>query len=137
MKRVCRGPCGLKRQLKFFKGALGRVCATCKRKAARANARKRHLGITYGITQEEYARLLAAQGGRCVCGGARAYNLAVDHDHALAGKGVRASIRGLLCKRCNKVLRDVRDSTSVLQGLIEYLQDPPARAVLASLRESR
>lgn len=88
----------------------------------------------YDISLEEYEAILAAQGG--VCGGCRqprSYNLQVDHDHAVEReRGVRASIRGLLCRRCNKVARDVRDSVAALLGLAAFLENPPAREVLSN-----
>jgi hypothetical protein len=53
-----------------------------------------------GVTDEEYARLLAAQGGHCaLCPNTpKTRRLHVDHDHA-TGK-----VRGLLCHRCNRAL---------------------------------
>lgn len=81
----------------------------------------------------EYEALLAAQGGVCaICGGKRSYNLDVDHDHAVerasldAGtpprEAARGSIRGLLCKTCNRgILRKARDRASVLRAAADYL----------------
>jgi hypothetical protein len=108
------------------------VCNVCKRKTARAAARRRHLKTTYDITTEEYDEILTAQNGACaICYGSRPYNLAVDHDHQVAAQyGARASIRGLLCKRCNKLLRDVRDSAQVLLAAADYVMSPPAKKVL-------
>ena len=53
-----------------------------------------------GITDADYARLLAAQGGHCALCPAtpKTRRLHVDHDHA-TGK-----VRGLLCHRCNRAL---------------------------------
>ncbi len=129
--RVC-SKCDKRRQEKFFVGQRGTVCATCRKQTSRTGARKKHLWDTYQITPEEYDKILSAQGGACAaCAGERPYNLAVDHDHELAKLfGIRASIRGALCKRCNKTLRDVRDSDTLLRALAEYLREPPARRVL-------
>lgn len=134
VRKRCEGPCGRNRPLTSYVSEKGRICAVCRKKRTRAAARAAHLLKTYQITQEEYDRIIAAQDGVCAgCGGPRAYNLAVDHDHSLAEKvGIRASIRGALCKRCNKVLRDVRDSVDILLGLILYLRDPPAQRVLGT-----
>ena len=54
----------------------------------------------YGITGDDYARMLAEQGGGCaICGakspGKRARYFAVDHCH------VTGTVRGLLCIKCN------------------------------------
>lgn len=131
-KRRCDS-CGLNRQAAAFSGDRGRICATCKKQVRRRHARARLLREKYGLTQEEYDEILAAQGGVCAgCRQKRSYLLNVDHDHKVEREcgDVRASVRGLLCRRCNKVLRDIRDSTTNLLGLAEYLQNPPARAVL-------
>ena len=91
---------------------------------------------TYGITVQEYEALVAAQGGGCaVCGGVRKGSLDVDHDHALvrAGLPVRETIRGACCRRCNRrLLPAALDNIEILEAAIEYLKNPPARAVLAA-----
>lgn len=43
----------------------------------------------------------------------------VDHDHATG------EIRGVLCGACNWALGNAVDNIEVLQGLIEYLKNPP------------
>lgn len=126
-RRLCPGPCGKRRDEAKFTGPRSK-CATCRRDATRRSARKTHLWKTYEITVEEYDRMLKNQGGVCaICKGGRSYNLAVDHDHSLVDKlGMRASVRGLLCKRCNKFLRDIRDNRVILYDGIDYLLNPPA-----------
>ncbi|MFJ5066549.1 endonuclease VII domain-containing protein [Kitasatospora sp. NPDC088556] len=82
---------------------------------------------TYGLTSEEYAALLAAQGGRCaICQETRRRNLAVDHCHRTE------AIRGLLCNRCNSQLlaRGARDRPEVLRRAADYLEEFPAWRVL-------
>lgn len=76
----------------------------------------------YGITPEDYAKLLEAQKGVCgICTTdvplrARAsYNLFVDHDHQ-TGK-----VRGLLCHNCNAGLGHFKDDTELLSKATEYL----------------
>lgn len=109
----------------------GPRCATCHRavRTARSTATHgRYIEATYGITEDQYADILAVQDGRCyICQratGARR-RLAVDHDH------VSGEVRGLLCKPCNRdVLGHLRDSTDALFRAIEYLINPPARKVL-------
>jgi len=50
----------------------------------------------YGISVEEYNRLLDQQGGTCaICDEAPEYHLYVDHDHETE------KVRGLLCRACN------------------------------------
>lgn len=100
-----------------------RVCRACQS----ANAHANRIEQTFGITGEDYARLLEAQNGRCaICGNRpRKLRLAVDHNHATG------EVRGLLCKRCNKnLLGGAHDATDLLRAAINYLEDPPARRVL-------
>lgn len=65
-------------------------------RGARKPTRARQLGVT----DEEYARLLAAQDGHCaLCPNTpKTRRLHVDHDHTTG------RVRGLLCFRCNKFL---------------------------------
>lgn len=53
----------------------------------------------FGITPEQYDKMLARQGGGCaICGRPPKKNrLAVEHDH-----GASKRVRGLACHRCNK-----------------------------------
>jgi hypothetical protein len=68
------------------------------RKPARAKA--------LGVTDAEYARLLAAQDGHCaLCPNTpKTRRLHVDHDHKTG------RVRGLLCYVCNKYLPASRDA---------------------------
>lgn len=128
MKRAC-SQCNIKRDQTSFVGTRGRICALCRKKNAKLAARKRLLQSVYGITVEEYDAM--ASGGCNICGGSRRYQLHVDHDHALAEQfGARASVRGVLCRRCNKLLRDIRDSSDLLVAARRYLLDPPSKKVL-------
>lgn len=63
-------------------------------------ARNGALKMKYGITVEEYERMLAAQDGKCaICAGLpKRYRLAVDHDHQTG------QVRRLLCIACNSKL---------------------------------
>jgi hypothetical protein len=79
----------------------------------------------YGITVEEYDRLLAEQGGRCaICRGLPekvnrpahwAEVFCVDHDHDTG------RVRGLLCNDCNLVIARAH-TVSILRAAIEYLE---------------
>lgn len=88
--------------------------------------------LVYGLQPGEYQKLYQAQGERCyICqratGAVR--RLAVDHDHAV-GDGVRESVRGLLCKPCNRLLGHARDNPEFFERAAAYLRQPPAREVL-------
>lgn len=73
----------------------------------------------YGVTPEQFAALLASQGGRCaICrtdqpGGKGGWHL--DHDH----KDDR--VRGLLCASCNLLLGHAKDDLDLLRAAVEYL----------------
>ncbi len=115
----------------------GPRCATHHREARKASklrAHGRHVERTYGITAEDYWALYQAQDGRCfICRRAtgKAKRLPVDHDH---GTG---EVRGLLCGPCNRdVLGHLRHDAAAFVRAIEYLLDPPARAVLGDRRNA-
>ena len=82
-----------------------------------------------GLTVEEYIEILTKQGNGCkICGaktpGHQRKNFAVDHDHTCCSDTVTHCgncFRGLLCTRCNLVLGEVKDNTTLLQKMIEYL----------------
>ena len=119
-RRPC-SDCGRNRAPRFFVSERGRVCTDCQRKRRSNATHARRIEQTYGLTIEQYDALLAAQGGRCaICVGERRYRLNVDHDHATG------LVRGLLCRRCNKLLRDVRDDRVVLGMAARYLHETPA-----------
>lgn len=133
-RRPCQGPCGRNRDDKFFTSARGRICVDCQAKKRSDSTHARRIEDTYGLSLEDYERLLAYQGGGCaICGGKRKYRLNVDHCHK------SGLVRGLLCRRCNKLLRDVRDNCETLEGAIVYLTQTPAAAlgIVAIAKENR
>ncbi len=123
--------CGVNRAERFFVSARGRVCLTCQRAVRRTHARKQLVG-SYGISPAEYDALFEKQHGVCaICGQSRKYKLNIDHDHAVERElGTRASVRGLLCRRCNKLLAVAGDSLGVLAQAHRYLEDPPSRGII-------
>lgn len=86
-----------------------------------AKVRDKELQTVYGISLEEYNKLLFLQGGGCaICGmppGARhgGRRLGVDHCHA-TGK-----IRGILCSSCNLGIGKFHDDPSLLAKAFSYL----------------
>jgi len=108
-----------------------RVEALRRKQAAQERRREQF----YGLSAEEHTALLGLQGGACaICQKARGVRraLAVDHDHAAArdhdhdeDKGCRLCVRGLLCKRCNRLLGDYRDDPAVFERAAAYLRWPP------------
>lgn len=85
----------------------------------------------YGITLEEYNKVLKYQGNACgICkkehvpGRPR---LAVDHCH-LSGE-----LRGLCCWSCNRKLGVFLDDLGLLESAYLYAKTPPLRKVLGRL----
>ena len=77
------------------------------------------LELKYGITMDEYNKMLESQKGVCFicsmpCKSGR--SLSVDHCHK-TGK-----VRGLLCVSCNNGLGRFNDSIELLQKSINYLE---------------
>ena len=72
---------------------------------------------TYGITDDEFQERRRTQDNRCaICQEVFTKTPCVDHDH-VTGKN-----RDLLCRFCNLVLGNARDSILVLERSIQYLR---------------
>ncbi len=83
----------------------------------------------YGIAPEEFRAKLAAQGHVCaVCGTDKPGNngWCLDHDHALPSNDP-ASHRGVLCRACNHMLGNAKDSVAILSKGAQYLRRAAAR----------
>lgn len=80
----------------------------------------------YGITLEDYSRMLDEQNNVCaICGKPESAihnktkeikRLAVDHDH------VTGKVRGLLCAQCNKGLGSLGDTIEAIEKTLNYLK---------------
>lgn len=119
--------CRKNRSERFYTSSRGKVCSSCRKSSRRQASRNARLQATYGLSAEDYQRLLRAQDGKCaICLETRKTNLAVDHCHKTE------AIRGLLCARCNGQLlaRGARDRPDVLRRAANYLEDYPAWKVL-------
>lgn len=131
-RRPCR-KCGRNRADRFFTGPRGHTCSTCRKRRTSLASRAVRLQETYGVSEQEYQAIVDFQGGVCaICKGKRSYNYDLDHDHALEKiVGTRASVRGALCKTCNRrLLKACHDDIEILIAAIQYLLDPPAHQVL-------
>ncbi len=78
--------------------------------------RAMHLKSLYGLTPEDYNRMLVEQGGHCAACERTPDNekhgvLHVDHDHTTG------AVRGLLCHRCNTAYGLIAEN---LDGLAAY-----------------
>ena len=132
--RACN-KCGDHKPLNDFarnakaKDGLHPWCKPCKASAARAwyantkparrvQHRSKHLESAYGITDAQYALMLAGQAGVCaLCGRPpKKYRLSIDHDHSTR------RVRALLCNHCNR--RRVSDHTlETARHLVAYLEN--------------
>jgi len=84
-------------------------------------ASRRDLLKSYGLTLEDYERMVARQRSRCaVCRRKRPASdkreWAIDHDH------VTGQIRGLLCDRCNRAIGLLRDEPKILRAAVQYVE---------------
>jgi len=84
--------------------------------------RKSKLKAAYGITPEQYDKLLESQDRKCaICftktPGGRTKMFFIDHCHD------QGNIRGLLCMRCNTGLGLFLDNPKFLLNAISYLKE--------------
>jgi len=96
------------------------LCRECLAEANHASTIRK-----LGCTPDQYQELLKKQDGKCaicgISGGHRSRygkicKLSVDHDHKT---GV---VRGLLCNNCNRGLGRFKDSLTILQAAVRYLE---------------
>ena len=93
---------------------------TCKDRGLHSN----YLKNNYGITTEDYERMLSEQDNKCkICLGSgfsmkkeHKVLLVVDHCHTTG------RVRGLLCHNCNRALGLLKDKEDNLLRAIEYLK---------------
>ena len=69
----------------------------------------------YGITKEEYEKMINDQNNVCVICNNKD-KLVVDHDH------ITGHVRGLLCNNCNRGLGSFKDNVQILDAAIVYLK---------------
>lgn len=73
----------------------------------------------YGLSKEDYTKLLEAQNGRCkICGIEASLlkaKLHIDHNHETN------RVRGLLCRACNHGVGNFREDVALLSKAITYI----------------
>lgn len=115
--------CWLEKSRSYYKSNRDKAYATKRRWSAnnpekvKLLLRAGHLKHKFGITLEEYDRVLQSQGGVCkICRQVSVdRSLDIDHNHNTG------QVRGLLCGPCNRGLSSFKDSTLYLQSATEYL----------------
>lgn len=102
------------------------------RERRREQNRRGHLRRQYGLTQDAFAALVAAQRGKCaICGVKEDLNLHVDHDHRTK------EVRGLLCGKCNKAIGLLNDDPKLVLAAKRYLERRRSRPPSACVKRSR
>jgi recombination endonuclease VII len=99
------------------------VCRTC----WAAKTENKYYLCEYGLTPEDYQKMLDAQDGLCaICGRApKKQKFNVDHCHTTY------RIRALLCVNCNtNLLPLVERYPQWVQNAFKYLENPPAFLIL-------
>ena len=66
------------------------------------------------VTKKLYQQMLEDQDGVCNCCGAIGEELVVDRAY------YSREVRGLICKRCQKMLTNVKDSAELLNRLADF-----------------
>lgn len=115
--------CGEIKPIDAFYRKGGRRCKPCFLRLKREYTRNNHviwkrgqLRRYYGMTLEEYAKMMEDQHGGCaICKKPpTSRSLCVDHNHKTG------AVRGLLCDRCNVAI-SVFDDAEIIQALVKYL----------------
>lgn len=97
------------------------ICRECRRAYANKWSRENRSRVRYGISLEDKAAMLEAQGGKCaICCSPQpntpsgVFN--IDHCH------ITNAVRGLLCGPCNLGLGKFNDDVRTLRAAIAYLE---------------
>lgn len=147
MNKTCN-KCAVTKEYKYFykdkgiKDGHATICKECKNKSMnkwrelnrskynenmrklRATDKERFKNIdlkrTYGITLEDYNKMLVEQSYACkICKKENTSikrTLAVDHDH------VTGKVRGLLCYACNRALHTL-DNIKLFETALKYIKE--------------
>lgn len=117
-------PCMSARHDEYRRKNLAKIAEKQRERYAKNPERYRFYDMKthYGITKDQYDKMLAAQNGRClICkttdpqGRGKVFH--VDHCHS------SEKVRGLLCTNCNMGLGQFKHSVELLQLAISYLTE--------------
>jgi hypothetical protein len=92
------------------------------------NGRRYHIKSKFGITLDDWDRLLVGQSGRCyLCEkplGAGRTDIHIDHDHACCPgrKSCGKCIRGLACQKCNQGVGQFGDDPQLMRKVADNLE---------------
>ena len=118
MSKTCLACESEKKKLYFQKNKPAYAARTKQwRKENPNKKREEHLRQLYGISVDDYEKMLAKQNGVCaVCKKPRK-RLCVDHCHKTK------KVRGLLCGSCNLAIGNAKEDIKILHKLIDYLRE--------------
>jgi hypothetical protein len=121
------------KSLRYSRSAKGRATKAAYAREHRWQLWSTRLKTRYGITGEQYYRMLAEQGHACAVCRRRigsvsmkslgnlpgAQGLAhVDHCH------LTNIVRGILCAACNRAIGLIRDNPGTARAMADYLERP-------------
>lgn len=81
-----------------------------------SSPRETSLKFKYGISIDEYEKMLASRDGMCWICGEEPNPPCIDHDHKTD------RIRGILCKGCNTAIGRMKDNPERLRAAAAYLE---------------
>lgn len=85
-------------------------------KIGKSNYVHRYRLRRYGLTQEEYDKLISLNGDKChICKNTLNGKFDIDHNH------VTGIVRGFLCRRCNMLVGLCGENDWILLAIIDYL----------------
>jgi hypothetical protein len=129
--KLCNG-CGETKPLDaFYRNRRGKIIARCKpchrranrsyeqsgrRDRSRSRRRWRERLREYGLTVDDFDRMLVEQVGRCGACSAPLVKVNVDHCHQTG------AVRGLLCGGCNSAAGMAGDDPARLRQIAAYLE---------------
>jgi len=130
LRRCCR--CREIKDINLFRGKHQTIqypyCITCAAESHRETDRKRTIYNKFNITKEDHQKLILDSNNKCkICKQPESHinytskktlSLTVDHCHT------SGLIRGLICRSCNLMLGNAKDSIKTLRAAIRYLQQP-------------
>ena len=139
MNKICT-KCGEEKTIGQFSG-FSRTCLECEREgkkkayhSKKANdpdrlkreVFRRNIKFKFGISTEQYDKMLIDQSGRCAICLTPMEKPDVDHDHRTK------AVRGLLCHSCNTGLGYFCDSPELLRHAIEYLEKALSKEAIST-----
>ena len=131
LRRCCR--CREIKDINLFRGqhltSQYPYCLPCVRESHCESHRKRLIYNKFNITKEDYQKLILDSNNKCkICkqpelhinhASKKTLSLTVDHCHT------SGLIRGLICRNCNLMLGNAKDSIKTLRAAIRYLNKYP------------